>query len=123
LCPGCNEYQTMSNKFQNKYRFLSARLKNWDYGRNAAYFETMCTKDRDHYFGKIKNGKMQVSLTGAVAYVLWAEIKHHSKNIQLDEFVVMPNHVHGILILKNDTPSVEGTMHALYLPSQQPPSQ
>jgi putative transposase len=66
---------------------------------------------------------MQVSPTGAVAYVLWAEIKHHAKNIQLDEFVVMPNHIHGILIFKNDTPSVAGTTHALYLPSQQSPSQ
>jgi len=54
LCPDCNNYQTMSDKFQNKYRIPSARLKNWDYGRNAAYFVTICTQNRISWFGEIK---------------------------------------------------------------------
>src|SRR5690554_8187162 len=77
----------------------SPRLKNWDYGSNASYFITVCTKDREHFFGEIKNGRMQVSPAGAIAHVLWYEIKNHLENIELGEFVVMPNHVHGILIL------------------------
>lgn len=89
----------MSERFQNKYRLDSARLKNWDYGCDASYFITICTIDRENYFGEIQNGKMQVSPAGAIAHALWFEIKNHAKHIELGEFVVMPNHVHGILIL------------------------
>jgi REP element-mobilizing transposase RayT len=92
----------MSDKFQGKYRNESARLKNWDYASNGAYFITICTDNREHYFGEIENGKMQVSPAGAIAYVLWQEIKNHAKNIALGEFIVMPNHVHGILIINGN---------------------
>ncbi|RPH24235.1 MAG: transposase, partial [Bacteroidales bacterium] len=104
----------MSDKFQGKYRNESARLQNWDYGSNAAYFITICTKNREHYLGKIHDGKMMVSPAGSIAHVLWYEIKNHANNIELGEFVVMPNHVHGILVLNgNDV----GTTHALSLQS------
>jgi REP element-mobilizing transposase RayT len=92
----------MSEKFKGKYRNESARLRNWDYGSDAAYFITICTKDREHYLGQITNEKMQVSPAGAIAHVLWFEIKNHVKNIELGEFVVMPNHIHGILILNGN---------------------
>ena len=92
----------MSEKFKGKYRNESARLQNWDYGNDAAYFITICTKNREHFFGEIRNARMQVSPVGAIAYVLWNEIKIHAKNVELGEFVVMPNHVHGIIILNND---------------------
>lgn len=82
----------------NKER-KSPRLKQWNYGSDAAYFITICTQDREHYFGEIQNGKMQVSPAGGIAHVLWYEIKNHAQHIELGEFVVMPNHVHGILIL------------------------
>lgn len=89
----------MSEKFRGKYRSESARLQNWDYGSNAAYFITICTQNREHFFGEITNGKMKVSPAGAIAHVLWYEIKNYTKNVDLGEFVVMPNHVHGILII------------------------
>jgi REP element-mobilizing transposase RayT len=92
----------MSDKFLGKYRNESARLHNWDYGSTAAYFITICTKDREHYLGEINDYKMQVSPAGAIANVLWYEIKNHAKNIELGEFVVMPNHIHGILILNKN---------------------
>lgn len=53
----------MPDNFQNKYRIESARLQNWDYGSNGAYFITICTKDRVHYFGEIDNGVMVLSET------------------------------------------------------------
>jgi REP element-mobilizing transposase RayT len=99
----------MSEKFKTKYRISSARMQNWDYCHTGAYFITICTKNREHYFGEIDNGIMQLSPVGAVADVLWYEIKNHAPNIELDTFVVMPNHIHGILILNRDT--VE-TLHA-----------
>jgi putative transposase len=89
----------MTDKFQGKYRITSARLQTWDYGANGAYFITICTKDRRHYFGAIKNGVMQLSKAGEIAHLMWHEILNHAKNIKLGEFVVMPNHVHGVLIL------------------------
>lgn len=90
------------NKFQNKYRIASTRLQNWNYGWNAAYFVTICTKGRHWYFGEVKNGEMKLSSAGIIADLLWFEIKNHSKNIEMGEFVVMPNHVHGVLILNGN---------------------
>lgn len=90
----------MAEKFQNKFRTDSIRLQKWDYGWDAAYFITICTKDREHFFGKIVNGKMQFSPAGVIANVLWYEIKNHAKNVELGEFVVMPNHIHGIIVLE-----------------------
>jgi REP element-mobilizing transposase RayT len=92
----------MSEKFKGKYRIASARMQNWDYASNGTYFITICTKDREHFFGEMINGKLKISPVGAIAYVLWKEIKNHAKNIELGEFIVMPNHVHGILILNDD---------------------
>jgi len=95
-------------KFQNKYRIASARLQNWDYAREGAYFITICTKDRLHYFGEIENKKMILSNMGVIADLMWHEIKNHAKNITLGEFVVMPNHVHGILILNGGNTDTDG---------------
>jgi REP element-mobilizing transposase RayT len=86
-------------KYLNKYRSESARAQWWDYGWNGAYFITICTADREHFFGEIKNGKMILSPTGVIADLLWHEITNHSKFVELGDFVVMPNHIHGILIL------------------------
>ena len=102
----------MTPKFNNKYRIASARLQGWDYRWTSAYFITICTDDKLHYFGEIENGKMQLSPIGAIADVLWQGIKNHSKNVRLGEFVVMPNHIHGILILENDdSDTVVETFH------------
>ena len=85
--------------YNNKYRIPSTRLQNWDYGWNAIYFVTICTKDRNHYFGEMKNGEMQLLPIGAIADVLWHELNNHFDNVQLDAFVVMPNHIHAIIII------------------------
>lgn len=86
-------------KYKNTYRIPSARLQSWNYGWNGAYFITICTKNRTPYFGEMSDGKMQLSHIGILADVFWVEIKNHSKNIELGKFVVMPNHVHGILVI------------------------
>lgn len=99
----------MPDKFKNKYRIESTRLQNWDYGWAAAYFVTICTKNREHFFGEIKNGNMNLSGVGIIADVLWNEIKNHAINIELGEFVVMPNHVHGIIVLNGDDTTNEKT--------------
>jgi REP element-mobilizing transposase RayT len=60
-----------------------------------------------HYFGAIENGQMQLSEIGVIADVLWHEIPHHSPLVKLGAFVVMPNHIHGILILTEPAPVVD----------------
>jgi len=91
----------MQNKFQNKYRIPSARLQIWDYANNGAYFITICTQNREHFFGNIKNGIMQLSDIGRFAEQFWHEIPNHFPMVELGNFVVMPNHVHGILIMNH----------------------
>jgi REP element-mobilizing transposase RayT len=87
----------MTEKFQNKYRSESARLAGYDYTRAGLYFITICTKNRECYFGEIISEKIKLSNIGVLADVFWHEIKNHTKNIELHSFVVMPNHIHGIL--------------------------
>jgi putative transposase len=117
-------------KFKNKYRIASARAAWWNYGWAGAYFITICTDDRKHYFGEIQNRKMILSNTGLLADVFWHEIRNHAKQVELGAFVVMPNHIHGILILPpvvtvptvpivSNVPIVE-TRHTLSL--QSPPT-
>ena len=88
--------------YKNKYRIASARASWWDYGWAAPYFITICTKDRENYFGEVINGSMRLSQAGVLADVLWHQIPHHAQNVELGVFVVMPNHIHGILILNGD---------------------
>ena len=98
----------MQNKFQNKYRIPSSRLQTWDYGTNGAYFITICTQNREHFFGIVQNGTVQLSQIGKIAEQLWIEIPNQFPFIELGNFVVMPNHVHGMLIInKIVSPSVE----------------
>ena len=85
--------------FKNKYRIESARLKNWDYRNGGAYFITICTKDCQCFFGECRDGNMNLSDAGTIAEQYWAEIPNHFQQVQLGAYIVMPNHVHGILIL------------------------
>jgi REP element-mobilizing transposase RayT len=87
------------HKYQNKYRIPSARLPAYDYGSRGAYFITICTKDKQHYFGEIVNSAMQLNAIGLLAQQYWLEIPAHFPFVQLGNFVAMPNHIHGILII------------------------
>jgi REP element-mobilizing transposase RayT len=71
------------------------------------------------YFGNISNGKMILSESGQIAYNLWYELPEHFAFVSLDEFVVMPNHVHGIVIIESTT--TVGTLHATSLQQPTPP--
>ena len=86
-------------KFQNKYRIPSARASWWDYGSNAAYFVTICTQNRIHFFGEIEKQTMVLSALGKHAETCWYDIPNHFPFVQLGAFVIMPNHVHGIIII------------------------
>jgi REP element-mobilizing transposase RayT len=91
----------MPDKFRNKYRISSARLQNWDYSRNAAYFVTICTQGREHYFGNVVNGEMQLSAVGEIAQTEWLKTfdLRPDMNLILGEYIIMPNHFHAIIII------------------------
>jgi putative transposase len=80
------------------HRRRSIRLKHYDYSQEGAYFITVCTKDKEWLFGDVINGEMQLNDMGNVTLQCWKEIPKHFPNAVLDEFIVMPNHIHGIVI-------------------------
>lgn len=90
-----------TKKYKNTYRVESTRLKNYDYSQNGYYFITICTKDRKCYFGEIVNSEMQLSEIGKIVKQYWLEIPKHFSFAVMDEFVIMPNHVHGIVVIEN----------------------
>ena len=104
--------------FLSKYRLMNVRkanrLKDYDYSQNGFYFVTICTKNRKEYFGKINDGEMVLNDYGEIANQLWLEIPDHFEDIILDESVIMPNHLHGIIIIDSDEEPV-GNRHACSL--------
>ena len=80
----------------------STRLKGYDYSQSGYYFVAICTKDRKEWFGRVDGDEMHLSEFGEIARNFWAEITGHFKYVGLDEFSVMPNHVHGILIIEDN---------------------
>jgi putative transposase len=88
--------------FQNKYRVESIRLHGYDYSQNGMYFVTVCTNDRVYLFGRIDNRKMVLNRYGTIVVQCWNDLPNHYPNIILDEFVVMSNHIHGIIIIDNN---------------------
>ena len=94
--------------YKNKYRTESIRLKGWDYTASGYYFVTFCTKNQECFLGEVVTGELNLSAIGDICCQHWFEIPNHFPNAVLDEFVIMPNHVHGIIILTNtETPRVE----------------
>ena len=97
------------DKFQNKYRIPSARWQTWDYGSNGAYFITICTQNRRHFFGEIIDSTipdesiMHLNDMGEMAEKYWVEIPQYFPFVSLGNFVIMPNHMHGILIIDDST--------------------
>ncbi|MFN0015731.1 MAG: transposase [Saprospiraceae bacterium] len=119
-------------KFKNKYRIPSARAWWWDYANAGAYFITICTADRVHFFGEIAAppatppARLNPTPVGELAASIWHEIPNQFSFIQMGEFVVMPNHVHGVLIIdpvsdNRDDPDVETRLIASLPPP--PPAQ
>lgn len=86
------------------HRRKSIRLPGYDYSQPGAYFITICTHDRLPLFGKIVDGAMVLNTAGKIVEKCWCAIPGHFPQVTLDEFVVMPNHVHGIIIVGATNP-------------------
>jgi putative transposase len=87
--------KTLSNKPVRRL----LRLKNYNYQTPGAYFITLCTHQRENLFGRVFNEEMNLNEAGAIVESVWHDLPVHYSNVELDQFVVMPNHVHGIIVL------------------------
>ena len=85
--------------YKSKFRIKSSRLAGYDYSEPNWYYVTINTRDHIHYFGKIVNEKMVLNDIGLIAEKQWLEIPIHYPIAELDEVVIMSNHVHGIIII------------------------
>ncbi|MBM4167488.1 MAG: transposase [Ignavibacteria bacterium] len=83
----------------------SIRLREFDYSNTGAYFITLCLQHRDLLFGKCEHGSIELNEFGNIAKNIWVSLKERFNKIELDEFVIMPNHIHGIIVIKNDNVS------------------
>lgn len=93
----------MGELYKGKYRSQSARCPKWDYRSKGAYFITICTQNRVHYFGEIKSGQMTFSEAGMIVNHHWLQVPSHFNYLELDSFVVMPNHFHAIIIINGNS--------------------
>jgi REP-associated tyrosine transposase len=123
----------MSDLYQNKYRIPSARLQTWDYGSQGMYFITICTAGRECYFGKIVDtpyaegdakhrvstgvdiDEMALSVIGKMAEKEWIKTPEirPDMNLELGEFVVMPNHFHGIILIGENPYNIDPRRDAM----------
>ena len=109
-----------------KFKRHSIRLRDYDYSEPGAYFLTVCTKERERLFGEINQGEMKLNGAGKIVQSIWVQLPKRFPNIELNEFVIMPNHVHGIIsildlnvgagfprpIKMSNNPSVRGAVTA-----------
>ena len=77
------------------------RLENYDYSQNGFYFVTICTKNRENYFGEIENEKINLNECWKIAESVLLNLPEYYKNCHIDEYVFMPNHFHGIITMNN----------------------
>ncbi|HEY9867056.1 MAG TPA: transposase [Candidatus Obscuribacterales bacterium] len=96
----------------------SIRLKGYDYTQPGGYFVTICTKEKQCLFGDIVQRKMRFNSLGAIAFNTWQQIAEKFSHVELDYFIIMPNHIHGILIFNEiiaDPQSPVGAKRAVSL--------
>jgi putative transposase len=113
------------NKFLVRSKYLkqhrhSLRLEGYDYAQVGAYFITVVTHRRTCLFGRILNGELMLNTAGQMVQSIWNELPAHFSKMDLDTFVVMPNHIHGIIHITDGLDPSEQAQHAA--PLQRSPS-
>jgi len=99
-----------------KHHRRSIRLKGYDYSQAGAYFVTMVTWQREMLFGEIVDGVMTLNRYSVIVRDAWFDLKNHYRHVELGEFVIMPNHVHGIIVLTDDGRGGSSTSGGMNLP-------
>lgn len=102
----------MADKYQNKYRIQSHRMPGWDYSKEGMYFITLVTQNRECHLGKIENQEILLSDWGNIVNDQWLKSFEIRKELFCDEYIIMPNHLHAIIIIDkpiNNLPLLDGT--------------
>lgn len=87
---------------RNFHNRRSIRLKGYDYAKSGAYFVTICCKDQQCFLGRIENQEIKFTTIGKIVKMNWENIPCYFKNVTLDEYVIMPNHLHGVIVINDD---------------------
>jgi len=98
---------------KSNHHRCSIRLKNYNYSDAGGYFVTICTKDNGRILGEIVDKKIQLNQFGEIVQECWHDLPNHYPHIKLDAFIIMPNHVHGVIIIAPEP--VVGAIHELPL--------
>lgn len=99
MFPPYGEGYVMSNSAENRRRGI--RLKEYDYSQPGAYFITVCAYKRSRIFGEIADGEMKLNRYGEIVMECWHNLPNYEPHTELDAFVIMPNHVHGIVVIRD----------------------
>lgn len=106
----------------DKHSRRSIRLRGYEYTQSGAYFVTICTQNRDCLLGEVVKGIMGANDAGQMIQSVWDELPQHYPGVDVDAFVVMPNHVHGIILLTADSKSNIGAGPCACPGNEQPDS-
>ena len=87
----------MTDKSQTRPSRRSRRLSGWDYAQPSAYFVTVCTHGRQHLFGSVTDDEMALSDFGLIAQEEWLASERIRREVELDVFIIMPNHMHAVV--------------------------
>jgi putative transposase len=101
----------------------SIRLKGYDYAQPGAYFVTICTANRQPILGEIVNGAMRLSAAGNNVEQEWRRLVRHFPNIRLDAYVIMPNHLHGIIVINESVGATLADQHEAIIDRDGSPGQ
>ena len=96
------------NESTDKHHRRSLRLKDYDYAQSGAYFVTIVTRGRACLFGEVLDGDMQLNDAGRMVQSVWDDLPAHYPRLKPDEFVVMPNHIHGVIMLSDRITAGDG---------------
>jgi REP element-mobilizing transposase RayT len=95
------------DKFQDKYRIESHRLYDWDYSVDGIYFITLVINSLECILGEIRNYQMFLSQIGCIVQGQWLKSFEKRNELFLDEYTIMPNHIHGLVVLKKNILGIE----------------
>jgi putative transposase len=92
----------------------SIRLQGYDYTKAGIYFVTICSHQRQHLFGEIENGEMKRNAIGQIVANLWQRVPQHFLNVEIDTFKLMPDHLHGIIVISESTEKWMNESNCIY---------
>ncbi len=97
---------TRKNSTDQGRRRRSIRLQGYDYSQVGAYYITVCTRDRECLFGDVVNGQMKLNEAGKIIQPVWEGLPHSYEGIELNAFILMPNHVHGVIVISTQVGAI-----------------